>query len=289
MRLSTLASFSISALCLLSLVGVAQAGDIAIDVRADESDRNRDGGFLELGVAAIATRSLWHSIDPDESEDIELEFEFSVSAGYRFKNLFIEGTDEGFDGLNLGVTLAETRFWDVDLLVANVAGNITIESDEPPPPETEAQRNTAILERDSLFIAAGPRLTGYFDDTIVQFRLVADWYEGNGFLGSARVGRQWQVGNVNLQAIVGANYYSREFSDYLYGVTAQEQSERFPQYSASSALIPEIELGLSKPLRRDWVYRSRLRLRQYPSSISDSPLTVRDSDIIFTNGIHYVF
>lgn len=274
----------------ITLSGLSMAGDIAIDVRSVDAQRNTDGGFLELGVSVNAEqRLIVDSLDSDDVDDVELNVEFSVSAGFRYKNIFIEGAEDGFDGLNLGITLAETEHWDFDLLLANINGSITIESDEPPAPETESERNEAILTRDSLYIAAGPRLTGYFGDTLVQFRLVDDWFDGNGSLGSARAGRQWQLGNWNLQAIVGARYYSQQFSDYLYGITAEEQSDRFPQYSAGNAWVPEAEIGVSAPIAQDWVYRSRLRYRQYPDSVTDSPLTVRDHDVIFTNGIHYVF
>lgn len=279
-----------AALAVVNCSNFVFAGNSALDASADATERNQDGGFLELGISVISRRAHFHDIDPLDSGDVDLEIEFSVSAGYRYKNLFIEGTDDyGFDGLNVGMTLAEFHHWDVDLLLANMAGTVTIESDEPPPPETEAERNSAILERDSLFIAAGPRITGYYNDTIFQFRLVADWYEGNGFLGGARVGRQWQVGNYNMQAIAGARYYSQDYSDYRYGISVEEQSERFPAYRASSAWIPELEFGLSKPIRRDWVFRSRIGFRHFPDSISESPLASRDTDIVFTNGIHYVF
>lgn len=289
MKNPILAIGSLVTLSAITFSGALVAGDIAMDVRTVDAERNANGGFLELGVSVHAAQRLMDSYDPDEADDVEMGVNLSVSAGYRYRNFFIEGADDGFDGLNLGVTLAETKHWDFDLLLANINGEITIESDEPPPPETEAERNRAILERDSLYIAAGPRLTGYFGDTLVQLRLVDDWFDGNGSLGSARVGRQWQFGNWNLQAIAGARYYSQQFSDYLYGVTAEEQSERYPQYSAGNAWMPEAEVGLSVPINQDWVYRSRLRYRHYPEAVSDSPLTVRDHDVIFTNGIHYVF
>jgi len=132
-------------------------------------------------------------------------------------------------------------------------------------------------------------VTGYFGDNIAQFRLVSDWYDGNGISGSARLGRQWQLENWNLQAIGGVRYYSEEFSQYLFGVSEEEQSSRFPEYDAGDAWIPEAEIGLRVPVAENWVYTSRLRYRQYPNSITNSPLVANDSDVIFHTGLFYVF
>ncbi|MBX2881626.1 MAG: MipA/OmpV family protein [Granulosicoccus sp.] len=295
MKLTTAAIGILIVHCLLSIAQPAGAEEPSGEMSDADSERNPEGGFLELGLAMTLRDNHILQPEPDDNEDVELEFEISVSAGYRFRNFFIEGTDQiegiddGFSGLNLGATLLETAHWDVDLLFANIAGTATVDSEDPPPPETEAQRNYAILNRDSLFVAAGPRLRGYFNDTIVQLRLVSDWYDDNGILASARVGRQWQLGNINLQAIAGARFFSDKFSNYIYGISESEQSERFPAYTATRSIIPEVELGLSKPLNRDWVLRSRMRIRQYPNSISDSPLAVSDRHIVITTGIHYVF
>lgn len=266
------------------------AADIADEVRATEpGPASENGGFLELGLTATLASRIAQTPDAADNDNFDLEFGVAISAGYRYERLFLEASESGFDGLNLGVTLHESARWSVDLLLANIAGSLTVESDEPPPPVTEEEKNRATLERDSLFIAAGTRVTGYFGDSIVQLRLVSDWYDDNGILGSARVGRQWQLGNWNLQAVGGARYYSPRFNNYLFGVGADEQTQRFPRYRAGSAWIPEVELGASMPVSRDWVYTTRLRFRLYPNSISNSPLVDDSADAILTTGLHYVF
>jgi len=270
--------------------GVAWSADLARQGRgATAASAQENGGFLELGVVVVAERSAFARKDPAENGDGELGLELSLSGGYQYERLFIEATESWFGGLNLGVNLAHTDNWSVDLLLANIAGIISIDSDEPPPPATENERNNAILDRDSLFIAAGTRVTGYFDDNIVQLRLVSDWYEGNGIQGSLRAGRQWQLGNWNLQGLIGARYYSAQFNSYLYGVTATEASTRFPAYSADNAWIPELELGASYPINKDWIYTSRLRYKQLPGSITDSPIVAEDDEVVVQTGFHYVF
>ena len=280
--------FSILSLC-TSFVHADDIGDAIRDT--DAGSKGKNGGFLEIGVAATLNRDIKATLNPDPDDDvvIELGLGLSLSAGYRYNRLFIEASESGFDGLNLGINMLESDHWSVDVLLANINGNITVESDEPPAPTTENERNQAILDRDSLFIAAGARFTGYFGDNIFQLRLVSDWHDDNGILGSARAGRRWQVGNWNVQAIAGVRYNSAEFNNYIYGVTSEEQSVRFPQYTAKQAWIPEVELGASVPVKENWVYSTRLRYRAYPSSVTNSPLVVENSDIILTSAIHYVF
>jgi outer membrane protein len=266
------------------------AGDIGDEVRGTESgSTNKNGGFLELGVSAVFDRESRMRGCTENADESHLNRGLSISAGYRYKRVFIEASESGFDGLNMGVTLFENDRWNVDLLLANIAGNITVESDEPPPPTTETERSLAILDRDSIFIAAGTRVTGYFGDNIVQLRLVSDWYGNNGILGSARVGRRWQRGNWNVQAIAGLRYNSAEINNYTYGISSAEQSERFAQYTAGDAWIPELELSASLPVKENWLYSTRLRYRHYPSSVTNSPIMENDSDVILSTGIHYVF
>lgn len=248
-----------------------------------------NGGFLELGLTAQIQRQALAHKNPEDDGGAELTFGVSLSGGYQYDRYFVEATESWFGGLNLGINLLQTQAVSVDLLLANVAGSISIESDEPPAPTTEQERNDAILDRDSLYIAAGTRITAYRGDSLLQLRLLSDWYDDNGLQGSARLGHQWQVGNWNLQGIVGVRYYSSTFNDYLYGIDDDEASERFPVYTAGNAWIPEVELGASFPLRRDWVYTSRLRYRQFPESVTDSPLMAEEHAVFWTTGVHYVF
>lgn len=259
----------------------------ANDTKDDTSNAN--GGFLELGLVIDGQQAARHKLDPEESDDTSLGIGLVVNAGYRFGRVFFEATESGYTGLNAGITLAETDHWTFDLLLANIAGNVTIESDEPPEPTTEQERNEAILDRDSLFIAAGGRLTGHYGDNIIQLRLLSDWYDGNGEFGSVSVGRQWQIGNWNTQLSASARYLTSEFSDYQYGVDTDEQSERFTAYEAGSAWIPEIEAAARVPIYKDWVYSTRVRYRALPDSITDSPLINRSESISFSTGVYYVF
>ncbi|MFK7994265.1 MAG: MipA/OmpV family protein [Granulosicoccus sp.] len=277
------------ALGLIFVSSVSLAGNSSSDLNIDSQSRNENGGFFELGVVVEGGRFIRHRLDPDESDDISLGVGLDFSAGYRYGPLFVEATQSSFGGLNAGITIVENEHWELDFLLATISGNVTVESDEPPAPVTESERNKALVERDDLYIAAGARVTGYFDDNIVQLVLGSDWYEGSGVLGSLRAGRQWQLGNWNAQAIASVGYQSSEFNDYQYGIDVDEQSERFPAYSPGNAWIPRVEFGLSVPLKENWVYTSRIRYTQYPDSVADSPLVNRNEAFSLRTGIYYVF
>ncbi len=268
---------------------VWSAASASVQAPSEQESARENGGFLEVGLTVQLDRQALAQRNPDDDGDGDFSIGLMLSAGYQYDRYFVEATDSWFGGVNLGANLLQTPGVSVDLLLANIAGHISIESDEPPAPVTEQERNDAILDRDSLYIAAGTRITAYHGDSLLQLRLLSDWYDDNGLQGSARLGHRWQVGNWNFQGIVGARYYSSRFSNYLYGVTDEEASQRFPTYTTGNAWIPEVELGASYPLGRDWVYTSRLRFKQLPASVSDSPLVTDDQEVFLTTGIHYVF
>lgn len=264
----------------------------AIDDSADSEQASRlgNGGFLELGATGKLESSIRRRSLTNNSGELTSELDLAISGGYRYNNWFFEVSESPFAGLNLGKTLAGNNQWNLDLLFANIAGQINLEDDDShPSPQSEEARNQQLLNRDTLYVAAGVRATLFSGNSLFQFRLVSDWLGSSGLLGSLRFGHQWQLGNWNVQAIAGARHYSDKFNNYLYGVTESEQTALFPKYEAGVAWIPELELGASKPVSQDWVYSMRLRWRTYPDSITNSPLVSEDSDMLLSAGFHFVF
>jgi len=110
-----------------------------------------------------------------------------------------------------------------------------------------------------------------------------------GILANARLGQQWQRGNWNLNGYVGVRYYSPDISNYWFGITAEEATERFPSYTAKQAFVPEAEVGASYPLTRDWVFATQFRVEHNPTTVAKSPLVDGKFDTHFSLGIKYVF
>jgi len=102
--------------------------------------------------------------------------------------------------------------------------------------------------------------------------IVQDYFDSAGILANARLGQQWQRGNWNLNGYVGVRYYSPDISNYWFGITAEEATERFPSYTAKQAFVPEAEVGASYPLTRDWVFATQFRV----SSMCSSGIAKRD-------------
>lgn len=269
---------------------IALAEDIVSAVNKDEPEPiSENGGFFEIGVSLVSGHGALMHARPENDKSSISEITVDIYGSYRYKRAFIEAARSGFEGLNLGFTLWQNERWSVDFLAANLAGTVTGES-ENPAPLTEAERNASLLERDTLFIAAGTRITRYFDNNrIAQFRLVSDYYDNNGVLASISFGQQWQVGNWSWTGLLGARYASSRFSNYIVGITADEATARFPEYSTNSAVALEAEIGVRYPLTRKLVLASQIKYRAYPGEITDSPLVDEDSDFLYSGGILYVF
>lgn len=278
----------------VALVYAANTGD---DINGNDSTSvMRNGGFVEVGLVASYEQGIRRGYSPELDDEQQGGIGISISAGFRYDRVFLELSDSGFNGLNLGVTLLDSDRWGVDFLLANVSGdlNFIIEDSSINSSSfeelSEEERSQFISQKPRHVTSAGIRVTGFFGDNIAQLRLLSDQYGGsNGFLGSARFGKRWQLGNVNLQAVVGIRYNSSEINNHIYGVSSVEYSQRFPHYSPDHAWIPEVEFGLSQPVLENWIYATRFRYREYPSSVTDSPLVANGQEFLLTTGIHYVF
>jgi len=267
------------------------AGDIVDSVSNDEPESTSDnGGFLEIGLATRFQQSARLRERANSDQDLELDLELDISAGYRYERLFFEASRGGFDGLNLGLTVWQNDRWVVDFLAANISGYISVESGDAATATTEAEKNEALLDRDTFYTAAGTRITRYLgNNTLAQFRLVSDWYRDNGIIGSLRFGQQWQLGNWSWSGFLGTRFNSRKINQYWYGVTPEEATSQFPAFSPRSAYLIEAELGTSYPIGRNLIFSSRMRYRRYPGEIVDSPLVDGNKDVIFTTSFNYVF
>lgn len=285
-------------LCLLPLLAslmvlpvVTHAADIVDEVRnPGQSPAAENGGFLEIGLIAGAESRPWQQYDPADNDRFDGIAGILISGSYHYKRVFAEAIMFGLDGLNLGANLWQNERWAVDFLALNIDGK---------PPSTseitdenlsaEEKRDKQLLDRDNGFVSAGIRVTGYFGDTISQFRLVSDYYDSHGIIASARVGRQWLAGNWKIQGLLGARYNSAKINQSWYGVEPAEATLRFPTWQADHSVQLETQLGVSYPINRDWVFRSDLLYIHYPAAVTNSPLLANSRDFAFIFGLSYVF
>ncbi len=270
------------------MAGTTFAGDIAKDIREGGGSDHSNSNYFELGVDYLYGTDVWVGSDDD---DCEVKCEggeggLIVSGAYYFKGAFIELENASFDGLSLGFNFLNTEHWSLDILGSSASGFLN----EDPAPQTEAEKDQALLDRDTFYNGAGIRATAYWDDFIFQYRLVSDIHDSNGVTSSARLGKNWQAKNWNFHAILGTDYFSNKTSQYLIGVTKEEATDRFTQYSPPrGGVMFSAEVGATYPLSEHFVWRSFFRHVELPDRAKESPLIEDNRASAFSTSINYVF
>ena len=269
------------------MVGASFAGDIAKDIREGGGSDHSNSNYFELGVNYIYDTNVWVGSDDDDCES-ECEgggIGFNASGAYYFKGAFIELESASFDGLSLGFNFVNTEHWSLDLLGSSASGSLN----DDPTPQTDEEKDQALLNQDTFYNGAGIRATAYWDDIIFQYRLVTDIHDNNGITSSARLGKSWQAKNWNFHAILSTEYFSNKTSQYLIGVTKEEATDRFTQHSPKGGLMFTADIGATYPLSEHLVWRSFFRHAELPDRAKDSPLIEDNRASGFSTSINYVF
>lgn len=282
----------IRSLPIVVLMGVAQVGlaaDIADAVRHGSQKVDQDnGGYFEL-FARTGCEHDARVTKRSEDDYEECLVEWGIGGEYRYHGLFIEASSNTRDGLNLGYTLWQAADMSVDLLAASISGSDDSSVDPEKPGLTEAERNDAIVDRNTLYMGAGARVTYYFGQNIFQYRLITDVRDGDGFISTARVGRSWQVRNWNFHGIAGLTFTSSDVNQKLIGINAREATGRFPEYRPGSSLEPTFEVGATYPISERIVSRTELHVTPHASAVRDSPLIDSDWSGAITTTLSVVF
>lgn len=273
-----------SALGLLFASNLCQATDIAQGVREGSGTPNRgDGGYFELGASGYYFHTPW--VNDDEDSD-QYGLGIAIGGAYSYKGFFVEAAQGTYDGINLGYNFLNTQNWSFDFLASSFYGSIYKEED---PQEGSNDPDRDLMYRDTFYNGAGFRATGYWGNTIFQYRLVTDIHDDNGITSSARIGQSWQLRNWNFHAILSSDYHSQEANQYWFGVSESEATERFPAYTPPEAFSFSAEIGVTYPIAEHWVWRSYVKYTGIPSSVSSSPVLQGDHTAQAITTINYVF
>jgi outer membrane scaffolding protein for murein synthesis (MipA/OmpV family) len=144
----------------------------------------------------------------------------------------------------------------------------------------------------------GGRLTGYFDNNIIQFAINQDATgDHNGTTLSALIGRSWQIRNWNFHGIIGAEYASAKINDYYVGVTEARSASHLLNgfevevYDADASVSLSTEIGVTYPISEDWVFRATARAATIADEITDSPYYRNKESVAtsFRTSLSYVF
>jgi len=241
----------------LGIVGGAQAADVARDIREGRQDETTDfSGYFEVGGRFSA--GSFPVVGADNAR-----MEFTLGGHLRIRRFFVDIFAESYNRGQLGYNFYSGPTWSFDLIATGSPDGINTALSE----ELEGLRDR------SGALEGGLRVTGYTDPFIVQFVALRDMsglHEGGLLTGT--IARQYLVRNWNLHWLLGARYQSAELSNFLFGVEADESSDRFPEYRAGAGITYVSEIGATLPINEYFVFRGTGRFWSLSDSMADSPL-----------------
>ncbi|MFA0195037.1 MipA/OmpV family protein [Vibrio artabrorum] len=263
----------------------ASAEDISSNVTQGGS-RLDSGGYFELGASVIAL----NQVDIRDIEHSDIQPLFMLNGIYQYKGLFVELVHLSQDGTNLGYNFWNSEHWSLDFLAANVEMTWQRPDGLDVSSLNEAQRNEYLMSNESLYIGAGMRATRYWDENYVfQFRAVSDYYNNQGFQSTIRLGKSWQLRNLNLYTLGGVTYLSKQLTRNVYGVSNEEATGQFYQYTPESAFNYSLEVGAAYPISENFVFRSIYRITALSDEITESPFSLGNYSSLFNVSVSYVF
>ncbi len=254
----------IATLALLPLfAGVAEANDVSRSLRSGQDYSEEDDSYLELGLSVISQDGLRLKGDQRSFND-DVRITPAINARYQWRGWFVETQLETSAALTLGYSAYSSRDLSLDFILGPRHGSL----------DSDVSDELAGIDERYGDITAGMRVSGYVSDYLWQVQAWSDIGDTHdGFGGSALVGRNWQLRNWNLHALVGASYSSADTLDYYYGVTPAEASRgALSAYSAGAGVTYSAEVGLTYPLSESWIVRSTVRYGRVSDAIADSPL-----------------
>ena len=279
---------------LLLVLGTHVFGaDIAADVRG-ESNRDYDSdsfyfGYLELGVAAgYADPAQVNCCDEIESDSF---FVGTVVGGeFNYKKFFFEAAPGTLDGITHGYNIAGNDRWKFDFLLSSGFGLIRdLNEDSNYDEMTEQEKNREIEERNTFFNGTGIRATAYFNDYIFQYRIVKDTHGGNGVISDLRMAHGWQYRNWVFHSLFNARYISAKANQYWNGVEEHQATAKYPVFLAEDGTAYTAEVGVTRPITQNWVFKGLVRYNFFDDDISNSPMVESDHESFYAVLVSYVF
>lgn len=86
-----------------------------------------------------------------------------------------------------------------------------------------------------------------------------------------------QFGKTKVVPAVGARWLSDDLADYYYGTLDEEVTRGAPLYRPGASVIPELSLGVYRPIGKKWMFFGSAKYEFLPSEITDSPLLDKDA------------
>ncbi|MCF6434756.1 MipA/OmpV family protein [Pseudoalteromonas sp. MMG022] len=191
-------------------------------------------------------------------------------------------------GWIVGYSAIEHSNWDLDVIVTQAQdgfdekGFNLYNSDEIPQLKGITQR--------AFDVTGGLRLSRRFGDNQASLELLQDISSThNGWIVSTFYSKiiPWQ--NWEFRTGLGINIYSRDFTNYYFGISPKEQRVDRPVYRPKSAMSVVYEFHAEYPLNENWIFLAGWMTTWFSQQIYRSPIVVQNYQHKAKIGVRYVF
>jgi outer membrane protein len=86
-----------------------------------------------------------------------------------------------------------------------------------------------------------------------------------------------QIGKTRVVPAVGAKWLSKDVANYYYGTLDEEVARGAPLYRPGASVIPELSVGVYRPIGEKWMFFGSVKYEFLPTEITDSPLMDPDA------------
>lgn len=238
-----------------------------------------------------------------DSNDIPLVLlpEFS----YYGEHFFIENLDLGYtiydsnaSTINLLATPSyDSVFfnqWDPGNLFLNISTSVAggsgiqgLPNNQPNSGDYRARVSLDEIDKRQFSYLAGIEFNHQFDNSNLQLNLLSD-------ITNTHQGLEFRAAyslpiSENLSVSVGGSWKDKKFTNYYYGIEAQEVDSSRAAYQTGSSVSPFIRVSyrFSDTIAKGW--RISLEHQQLPSEITQSPIVAEESVTTFFIGKRFSF
>ncbi|MDD0842556.1 MipA/OmpV family protein [Pseudomonas sp. Gutcm_11s] len=103
-------------------------------------------------------------------------------------------------------------------------------------------------------------------------------------------GYPMDVAGARVTPALKVSYLSDKLADYYYGTLSDEEARGVARYRPGSAVVPELALGVSRPVGERWLLSGEASYRHLPDCLTDSPLAEGDAGQLGVKvGISWLF
>ncbi|MFY8273169.1 MipA/OmpV family protein [Pseudoalteromonas sp. SSDWG2] len=270
--------------------------------------------ILSLLLCTHATASNRYYSDNQLEPQQGFNWDWSIGAGYYIEDSYLVGLDSYDDGLEpdlnlvitynnfyldvdhsqlsggivIGYSLIDKYDWGLDLVGTNMQSGFDETGlkvyDRDVIEELEG------IDRRHYDFDAGLRLSRRFDDTQLSFELLHDVTgTHNAWIFTAFLSHIQQYRNWEFRAGIGMNYYDSDFTDYYFGIDANEARESRPIYRADASQSYMVEFHAEYPLSQNWVFLAGWLSTWFSQGITQSPIISQSYQHKAKVGVRYVF